>query len=194
MFDSLKAFCQQHIPFSEEELTVLDAYFEVLELPRKGFLQEGGKVCDFLAFIDQGAIRHFHIKEGEERSCDLSFENSWVTDFSSFNSGKPATMYLQALEDCRLYVIRKPRLLALYAENQKYESFGRLMAEQVAERATEIAMSLSSEKPADRFEKLLAAQPNLFQRVPQKHIANFLGISPESLSRIRRRLFAREKS
>ena len=68
------------------------------------------------------------------------------------------------------------------------------MAENVAQRATEIAMSLSSDKPEERFVSLLKKQPNLFQRIPQKYIANFLGISPESLSRIRNRVLDKEKS
>ena len=68
------------------------------------------------------------------------------------------------------------------------------MAEQVAQRATEIAMSLSSDKPEERFQNLLIKQPNIFQRVPQKYIANFLGVSPESLSRIQKRIHTKLKS
>ena len=68
------------------------------------------------------------------------------------------------------------------------------MAENVAQRATEIAMSLSSDKPEERFNNLIKKQPDLFQRIPQKYIANFLGISPESLSRIRNRIIGKQKS
>ena len=68
------------------------------------------------------------------------------------------------------------------------------MAEQVAQRATDIAMSLSSEKPEERFVNLLHTKPDIFQRVSQRYIANFLGISPESLSRIRARVMKKEKS
>jgi CRP-like cAMP-binding protein len=68
------------------------------------------------------------------------------------------------------------------------------MAEQVAQRATEIAMSLSSNKPEERFQNLIKEQPDLFQRVPQKYIANFLGFSPESLSRIKTRILQKQKS
>jgi CRP-like cAMP-binding protein len=85
-------------------------------------------------------------------------------------------------------------LLLIYKACNKYETFGRLMTEQVAVRATEIAMSLSSDKPEERFVKLLKKQPDLFQRIPQKYIANFLGVSPESLSRIRNRIFTKLKS
>jgi CRP-like cAMP-binding protein len=103
-------------------------------------------------------------------------------------------MNLQALEETKVLIIRKENLYKLYNECRKYETFGRMMAEQVAQRATEIAMSLSSEKPEERFENLMLKQPDLFQRVPQKYIANFLGISPESLSRIRGRVFQKQKS
>jgi CRP-like cAMP-binding protein len=103
-------------------------------------------------------------------------------------------MSLQAMEETTLSVIKKDNLYKLYKECPKYETFGRLMAEQVAQRATEIAMSLSSDKPEERFQNLLNKQPNLFQRVPQKYIANFLGVSPESLSRIRNRIVKKLKS
>ena len=103
-------------------------------------------------------------------------------------------MNLQAMEDTIVFIIRKENLYKLYKECYKYETFGRIMAEQVAQRATEIAMSLSSDKPEERFQNLLKKQPDLFQRVPQKYIANFLGISPESLSRIRSRVLSKQKS
>ena len=103
-------------------------------------------------------------------------------------------MNLQAMENTSVFLIRKENLARLYKECNKYETFGRLMAEQVAQRATEIAMSLSSDKPEERFQNLIKKQPDLFQRVSQKYIANFLGISPESLSRIRSRILAKHKS
>ncbi len=103
-------------------------------------------------------------------------------------------MNLQAMENSTVFIIRKQNLYKLYRECNRYETFGRIMAEQVAQRAPEIAMSLSSEKPEERFQNLLKKQPDLFQRVPQKHIANFLGISPESLSRVRNRIYLKVKS
>ena len=98
------------------------------------------------------------------------------------------------MEGTTVLIIDKQDLFNLYKECNKYETFGRIMAERVAQRATEIAMSLSSDKPEERFLKLIANQPDLFQRVPQKYIANFLGISPESLSRIRNRVLRKQKS
>jgi CRP-like cAMP-binding protein len=91
------------------------------------------------------------------------------------------------LKEAELYLINKNDLFRIYVENRNIESFGRIMAEQIAVRTIDIAMSLSSEKPEERVRKLIEQRPELFQQVPQKYLANLLGISPESLSRIRAR-------
>ena len=194
MFENLKKYWATTVPLTVGEIGLIDAYFEVQNLKKKQFLLQDGEFCNFIGFIDKGSIRHFHIKDGEERTCDISFEDSWVTDFKSFTNHTACRMNLQAMEETVIFLIRKEGLIALYNECKKYETFGRLMAEQVAQRATEIAMSLSSEKPEERFQNLLKEQPDLFQRVPQKYIANFLGLSPESLSRIRNRISKKPKS
>jgi CRP-like cAMP-binding protein len=194
MYDKLKIYCKQTVPLTDKELELIDNYFEYKTIKKKGYLLQDGKVCNFIAFIAEGTIRHFHLKDGVEKTCDISFENSWVTDFQSFTHNTTCIMNLQAMEEATFFIVRKENLLKLYAACGKYETFGRLMAEQVAQRATEIAMSLSSDKPEERFLNLIKKQSDLFQRIPQKYIANFLGISPESLSRIRRRISAKHKS
>ncbi len=194
MLENLKKYCQKLIPFSEEELDLIDDYFEIKTLKKKEFLLKDNANCNFVAFISKGSIRHFHVKNGDEKTCDITFEEMWTTDFQSFTHNNISIMNLQAMEDTTVFLIRKHNLYKLYNECSKYETFGRLMAENVAQRATEIAMSLSSEKPEERFQNLLKKQPDLFQRIPQKYIANFLGISPESLSRIQKRIYENIKS
>ncbi len=193
MYDKLKKYCNQTVPLLDTELELIDKYFEERNLKKKEFLLQDNKVCKFIAFIAKGSIRHFHIKDGVEKTCDISFDNSWVTDFQSFTYDTIGKMNLQTMEDTTVFFINKQNLYNLYKECNKYETFGRLMAEQVAQRATDIAMSLSSDKPEERFQNLIQTQPDLFQRVPQKYIANFLGVSPESLSRIRNRILRKSK-
>ncbi|MBC6112895.1 Crp/Fnr family transcriptional regulator [Pedobacter fastidiosus] len=194
MFETLKKYCQSIVSLSNEELDLIPLYFEKKDLKKREYLLHDNEICNFIAFVSQGSIRHFHVKDGVEKTCDISFENAWVTDFQSFTHNSPCIMNLQAMEETIVFLIRKNNLKALYQVCGKYETFGRIMAEQVAQRATEIAMSLSSEKPEERFQKLIKNQPNLFQRISQKYIANFLGISPESLSRIQNRIITKRKS
>ena len=194
MYDKLKTYCKTKVSLTDNELNLVDIYFETKNLKKKDFLLQDGKICNFIGFIAEGTIRHFHVKDGIEKTCDISFANAWVTDFQSFTHNTYSIMNLQAMENTTVFTIQKEHLYKLYSECHKYETFGRLMAEEVAHRATEIAMSLSSDKPEERFQNLLKKQPDLFQRVPQKYIANFLGISPESLSRIRSRILSKSKS
>lgn len=194
MFDTLKKYCIQEVPLTETELKLIDKYFEEKKLKKKEILLQNTEICDFIGFIAKGSIRHFHIKDGVEKTCDISLDNAWITDFQSFTYGTISKMNFQAMDDTTLYLINKKNLYILYQECKKYETFGRLMAEKVALRATEIAMSLSSDKPEERLNNLLRKQPEIFQRVPQKYIANLLGISPESLSRIQKRIYNKSKS
>ncbi len=191
MHEELKANCSAQLDLSSAELALVDVYFQERILKKKAFMLEEGEVCNTLSFVVEGCIRQFHLKDGDERTCDLSFAGSWVTDLKSFNQGTPCVMNHQALEATRISSITKKHLLALYVACPKFETYGRMMTEQVLERASGLAMSLGSDSPQERYLKLLNTRADLFQRVPQKYIANLLGISAESLSRLRGRLAAK---
>lgn len=187
MAESLLNYCSKYIQLSELDREHIILNFKQLKLKRKDFLLKEGKVCDFVAFLSSGVIRHFHTKDGNEITCDITLEDNFITDFKSLIQNIPSNYNFQILKDAELFVITKNDLFKLYAENKNIESFGRLMAEQVAQRTIEIIMSLASDKPEERVEKLVKQRPDLFQEVPQRYLANLLGISPESLSRIRAR-------
>ena len=85
MLEKLKTYCQNVVPLSPSELGLIDVYFEMKTLKKKAFLLQDSAVCNFIAFIAEGSIRHFHIKDGNEKTCDISFENNWVTDFQRDN-------------------------------------------------------------------------------------------------------------
>jgi CRP-like cAMP-binding protein len=192
--DDLKNYCKSVLPFTEAELTLADEYFVRKRPKQNEYLLRDGEICDFIAFIVSGSVRHFHIKGGDEKTCDVSFENQFITDFKSLTYNTRSELNLQALETTELLIIYKEELAELYSRCPKYETFGRMMAELVAMRATKVAMTLGAAKPEERYAMLIEKNPILFQRVPQKFIANILGISPESLSRIRKRLLGRETS
>jgi len=145
MNEQLKSHFQSKASFKPEEMNLIDEYFETKEIKKGHFFLQSGTICRHIGFIEEGLFRHFHYKDGEEQTGDISVEHSWVTDFYSFNKGLPATVSLQALETTTLKVINRNSLNRLYMASQKFETFGRMMAQEVAERATKMAMSLSSE-------------------------------------------------
>ena len=190
MYENLISYCSRFIPLSSTDKEAIEFNFNPVTIKRNDFLLKEGNVCDFIAFVNSGVIRHYHLKDGKEITCDISLKNSFITDYKSFTQGVSSNYNFQILKDAELFLIKKKELMVLYNNHQNIESLGRIMAEQVALRTIEIAMSLSSDKPQERVEKFIIQRPELFQEVPQRYLANLLGISPESLSRIR----ARKKS
>jgi CRP-like cAMP-binding protein len=187
MYENLINYCSSFIPLSAIDKEAIALNFKHTTIKRNDFLLKEGKVCDFIAFVNSGDIRHYHLKDGKEITCDITLKNSFITDFRSFTQGIPSEYNFQILNNAELLIIKKRELFELYDNYKNIESLGRVMAEQVALRTIDIAMSLSSEKPQERVKKLILQRPDLFQEVPQRYLANLLGISPESLSRIRAR-------
>jgi len=185
--DNLLNYCSKFIQLTALDKEDIVSHFKPFKLKRKDFLLQTGQICDFIAFLDSGVIRHYYLKDGNEITCDITLRNTFITDFKSLVENIPSHYNFQILKDSELFVIHKKALLQLYNNNKNIESLGRMMAEQVALRTIDIVKSLSSDKPAERVEKLLNQRPDLFQEVPQRYLANLLGISPESLSRIRAR-------
>ncbi|MCI4671619.1 MAG: Crp/Fnr family transcriptional regulator [Bacteroidia bacterium] len=158
-----------------------------IKFPKRSKVREESYVWKELYFIQKGCVRHYFVKpDGEELTCDFSMEGQFFTDFISLNQQTPSRYNYLCMEDCHCLSIPYGRLLAAYKDFPELETFGRLMAEQTANRISEMAHGLLTLKSEDRYRKLLEERPELLQRVPQKYIANFLGIKAESLSRIKR--------
>jgi CRP-like cAMP-binding protein len=187
MPNNLLKYCNQFVALTDHDKAAITTYFKPLKLQRKDYLLKEGKICDFVAFVNSGVIRHFHLKDGTEITCDITLNDNFITDFKSLTQNIPSHYNFQILKDTELLVIKKKDLFDLYTNNKNIETLGRIMAEQIALRTIDIAMSLASDKPEERVLKLIDQRPDLFQEVPQRYLANLLGISPESLSRIRAR-------
>lgn len=187
MHSNLIKYCTEFIDLTEADELLLKNHFHKVSLKKGSYLLEAGKVCDFIAYIDSGILRHFHTKDGNEITCDITLPNSFYTDFISFTNSTPSIYNAQALKKTELLVIDRNDILKIYSSDRKFETLGRIMAEITVKRATERAMTLSSDKPEERVRKLLIHEPLLFQLVPQRYLANMIGITPESFSRIRAR-------
>jgi CRP-like cAMP-binding protein len=187
MHENLIKYCQEHVDLSEKSIEDIKTRFNIKRIKKKKLLHPEGKVCNMVAFIEKGTMRMFKTIDGNERTCDIILENSFVTDYKSLHTGEVSGVNIQAINDCEVFIINKDELLQLYNSNIEIERIGRIMAEKMAIRNMEMAESLSFEKPAIRFKKLLSSHPEIFQKVPQKYLANMLGISPESFSRIKAR-------
>lgn len=188
MKEPLLNLCRDVAGMSAGELAVVEGYLKVVRLKRKQFLIREGLQYDFIGFVSKGAIRHFTWRDGVEKTCNVNLENQFFTDFDSFYRGTPTTNNSVALEDSVVLVLSKSDRDLLLAECPAFERFSRMIGEWAVQQAAERASRLTWDRPEDRYLHLLEHEPELAKRVPLKHLANMLGVSAESLSRIRRRL------
>jgi CRP/FNR family transcriptional regulator, anaerobic regulatory protein len=145
-------------------------------------------VADKLFFIEKGACRSYFLKEGEEITDFFFFEKSFATDFASFCSQKPSSLILECIEDCQVTVIHKKDLENLYTTNHAFSEIGRQMAEYSYLQIEERMRLLHTESLEIKYNWMLTHFPEIFQRVPQHYIATYLGVKPQSLSRIRAKI------
>ncbi len=193
-FDQIWKYCLRLVEFTPEELSIMEKYYIPTSLEKGSYLLEIGQKCSFIGFVNSGLIRHCHYNDGDEITCDFTGEDRFITDYVSFINEVNSNYNFRAIEDCELLIIDKNNLGALYKECPKFEILAGRIAEEMAMRNTSIAISLNVDKPEVRYKKLLQSNPSLFQRASQRHIASYLGIKPESLSRIRKRIIDSEKS
>ncbi len=172
---------------SEEEEIVLSA-FETIFIKKKKDLLEAGEVCKYIYFIAQGCMRSYFVDaKGNEHIYQIRMDNNWISDLQSFFSQRPSLYYLEALEDTHLLRISLDKLEELYEKIPKLERYFRILFQKAYINALERLNATMWDTAVDRYNEMLKEHPDMFQRVPLVYIASYLGITPESLSRIRKK-------
>ncbi len=189
--DLFRKELEKFVTFTEAEWEIFASYIKFVTLKKRAHFAREGKVCDQIAFILDGSVRYYYIKDGEEITSYFSFEHEFTSSYNSFLTRQPANNYIQALEDTQLLTLDYEDVQKMYADPilaYKMERFGRLIAEFYLICYDERVTSFVTQSPEERYLKLLENGREILQRIPQHYIATFLGITPVSLSRIRRRM------
>ncbi|HTD41483.1 MAG TPA: Crp/Fnr family transcriptional regulator [Mucilaginibacter sp.] len=193
-FTALNIFREQlkkYVDFNEAEWILFTQHLTLSNLKKKHYFAEQGKVCDKVGFIVKGAVRYFHVKDGEEITGYFSFENEYLSSYKSYLTGQPSLTYIQALEDTKLITFTKKDMDQMLNNPMlayKMERFGRLIAEDYLICYEDRIAAFITQTPEERYLQLLNTGREILQRMPQHYIANYLGITPVSLSRIRKRI------
>lgn len=185
LFDTLR----RRADFTDEEIETLSRYLETRTVRKKEIYLSAGEICRHTAYVNKGCLRRFVIDEhGKETILYFAIEDWWIGDLESFHSQKPTIYYVQALEDSELVLISRENYLRLCNDLPKYKLFHDQKVESSYYAALKRLPVAQSGTPEERYLLLMKQQPQLFQRIPLHYIASYLGIEPESLSRLRKRL------
>ena len=182
---------RKYVYFNEAEWILFSQHLTLSNLKKRHYFAEHGKVCDKVGFIVKGAVRYFHVKDGEEITGYFSFENEYLSSYKSYLTGRPSLTYIQALEDTKLITFTKKDMDQMLANPMlayKMERFGRLIAEDYLICYEDRITAFITQSPEERYLELLNTGKEILQRIPQHYVANYLGITPVSLSRIRKRI------
>lgn len=173
---------------SEEMQEHLQSQFTKIVLPKNEMLIEEGKICRHLYFLEQGCLRGFYNLDGKEITYWFGFESDFVTSFHSFITQEPSVENIQLIEGSVLWSISKDALNRLVDQHREAERLLRIAYEKYYIRLENRFVNSQFRTAAERYEQLLQETPEIIERVPLGCIASYLGISQETLSRVRSRL------
>jgi CRP/FNR family transcriptional regulator, anaerobic regulatory protein len=192
-FIQFKTWLKQVSFLTEQDCTLFQPFLKTKHVEAKQNFLEENKICREIGFINSGAFRIYYLSDGKEINTHFAFENEFVVDYDSFLQQKPSRYFIQALEDAEIVTFNLETLQMAYNKSQNWERFGRIMAEfsyKITTKRVESFLFLDGEQ---RYKQLLETEPHLFERVPLYHIASYLGLERETLSRLRKKITAKKR-
>jgi CRP-like cAMP-binding protein len=185
-----RQFIHNYTLFSNAEWAIVEKYLVHMEFKKETILLQEGKVCRHLYFLESGLLRFFILKNGNDVTKYFTDVPYCFTSIKSFEAQKPATESIETLEDTILWAMTFESVQSLQTL-PVWNTFSRKLIQEVQTYTDEILEELQTETAENRYKKMLFDNDPLLQRVPLKHIASYLGIAPQSLSRIRKNAMAK---
>jgi CRP/FNR family transcriptional regulator, anaerobic regulatory protein len=189
MLDKLIIIISQKVTLNETDILLCRKYFEPINYPKNHIIEEQEKIPEYLYFIVSGYMRLFYYDEnGDENTNQINTPTNFVASYLSLIQGTPAKENLECITDCELIRIKKTDLRSLIDESENFKSFSLIIFETAMANTQIRANDLATLNAEQRYRKLLETQVEILQNVPIQHIASYLGMKPESLSRIRKNM------
>src|SRR5690606_1470743 len=177
------------INLTNDEKQVFTNLLKVKTVPAKTNLLEEGEICQFGGYVQKGCIRIYYVNEnGLEVTVSFAVEDWWVSDIASFHEQKPSRLYIETLEDTELYVLTPTTKEKLLQQIPKFERVFRILIQRNLTALQNRLINTISQKAPERYLEFIQLYPSIPQRVAQYYIASYLGVSPEFVSTIRKRL------
>ncbi len=189
--DNFKIQIRKITDFSEDECSMFIPYLKKKVLNKGGYLLKENQKANEIAFIEKGVLRLYYLSnDGKEVNNHFFLENDYAVSYLDLLKSRPSRYYIQALENCELLTFNAESLQIAYDNSKNWERFGRLIAESVYAIATNRFESFLFLSAKERYLQMLNDYPRFIQKIPLYHLASYLGIERESLSRIRKEIVA----
>lgn len=189
MFESFFQHLSEKISLNKEEQAIIESQLTIKKIRKKQYLLQEGDVCKNIAYVVKGALREYTVDDkGVEHIVQFALEGWLISDLYSFLTGSPATYHIDALEESTLILISKEAEQAILQQVPKFESYTRMQITGAYLAMQKRVNALISQTVEERYLGFMNLYPNIVQRVPQHMIASYMGLSPETLSRVRKKL------
>ncbi|TWV98726.1 Crp/Fnr family transcriptional regulator [Chitinophaga pinensis] len=190
MFGPIDQFVARFIQLTPEEQEFFHSLLEYRKVKKKSFLLKEGEVCDYEAYILKGCVRTFYVdQQGAETNLTFAIEDWWVADLASFSEQQPSRQNIETLEDCELLTISYENKNLLYVRIPKFERLFRILLQRTASVMQQRIYASISQTAEERYLAFMERYPAIVQRIPQHHIARYIGVSPEFLSKVRSTMY-----
>ena len=191
--DIARELGRKYYPLSSESLDALSSILIPMKYAKGDVILREGDVCKYLYFIDKGLVRQYYFKGGKEVTEHISYEKRMVICIESFLKQVPTTLIVEALEPTLVYLVPHDRLEMLTETSRQIELLYRKILEYALIRSQVHADIRRFESAPERYKRLLNSQPEIFLRAPLVHIASYLQMTPETMSRVRASIAAESK-
>jgi len=188
MFELLFAQIQEKVPLSEKDKEDLAFFFKYKNLRKRQFLLHEGEICKQLAFVTKGALKSYTIDEkGNEHISLLGWEGWWISDFRSFIYSEEAILSIDAIEDTELLLITREDYEAMMFKVPVMERYFRILYQNSLATKDRRLISSNTYTAEEKYRQLIESYPQILQRIPQHLIASYMGLTPETFSRVKKK-------
>jgi len=188
MYQKLRTSFEQYTKLTDEEFDSIKNEMTLKSFNKGDYFVKSGQLCKHIGFLVNGISRVYYLEDGKEITSYFNYQdrNPLVSSFVSFLTNEPSYENIHIIEDAEMLIISKESLDKLYESSNNIQKLGRLMAEHNYVLSMERIYSLQHQSAQQRYELLLKTYPNLLNTIPHHYIASYLGVTPESMSRIRK--------
>ena len=187
MYSKLIKILSQFANLDENETELIKSSFKTYSLLKGEYFLKEGEINKHVGFLNTGLVRYFVYKDGEESTFEFTKEGEFIGDYQSFRNASVSKQNIQAIEDCELLIIDFPKIQNIYNNTENGNLIGRHIIAHRFDVMVNQLLEVYMQNHEDRYKSFIKKYYDLTQRIPQYLIASYVGVKPESLSRIRRR-------